>query len=266
MDRHLPQNAVLPWVIAILSVAVVPAAVSAEEERDPNEPAAEAVAADSVVVIYRGVLESDRGQPVSGVFPLSFRLYRGSMSADPLWQEQHFVSVVDGRYQVELGRQAALREHLLHGQRWIGIHLGDETEILRDELSISRPGEDGDVESPSASGRLSYADVAERATEAERARVADNALALDGMTAEEIEAMAEVALTRLGEHIADPNAHQAVAGPRIGRTRRVMDESAGGSGGSPYDIRCPENHVVTGISGNAGRVVDRVTVICSPLN
>ena len=246
--------------------SVAPGA-AAEERPDVDDQAlAEMPAADNIVVIYRGTLESDSGTLVSGVFPLTFKLYRGSMSADPIWSERHFVSVVDGRYQLALGHKSALREHLLHGERWLGITVDDENEILRDRITVERPdGDDQQAGDRPSGSRITHADVAERATEAERARVAENALALDGMTAQEIEDKADLAMKRLGEHIADPSAHQAVTGPTVGGTYRVMDESAGGSGGTPYDIRCPENHVVTGIEGGAGRVVDRVTVICSPL-
>lgn len=250
------------FVVAGLLYAFSPGAGA---EETPESTIDEMPAADSVVVIYRGVLESDQGKPVSGVFPLTFNLYRGSMSADPLWSERHFVSVVDGRYQLALGHQSALREHLLQGERWLGITLDDEDELLRDRIVVDRPGDDEDTDQDAPDSRVSHADVAERATEAERARIAENALALDGMTAQEIEDKADLAMRRLGEHIADPTAHQAVTGPRVGARTTTLDERAGGSGGSPYDIRCPENHVVTGIQGSAGRVVDSITVICSPL-
>lgn len=220
--------------------------------------------ADSIAIVYQGTLQNEDGDPVSAILPLSFHLYRGSMSATPMWSETHFVSVVDGRYQVPLGYQSELREHLIDGERWLGIELDGETEILRDRLEVRRP--DGDESKDIEAGqRVSHADVADRAVEAERARLADNALALDGMTAEDIEDTAELALRRLGEHIADPDAHQAVTGPAVGGRTRILDERAGGSGGSPYDIRCPEDHVVVGIEGNAGRVVDNITIICSPL-
>lgn len=250
-------------LIAVGSLYAFSPGVSAEESPGEGD-FGEMPAADNVVVVYQGTLQNAGGEPVSGVFPLTFHLYRGSMSASPLWSERHFVSVVDGRYQLALGHDSPLREHLLQGERWLGIALDGEDEILRDRLSVDRP--DGDERDDEAAGsRVSHADVAERATEAERARLAENALALDGMTAQEIEDKAELAIQRLGEHIADPDAHRAVMGPTVGGSYRTMDESAGGTGGSPFDIRCPDDHVVTGITGGAGRVVDNVTVICSPL-
>jgi hypothetical protein len=46
--------------------------------------------------------------------------------------------------------------------------------------------------------------------------------------------------------------------------RRVM-ESIGGQGGGPYDVRCPPGFVVTGIEGAAGRVIDSIRIVCSPM-
>lgn len=212
---------------------------------------------EGVVVIYRGTLQNEAGDPISGVFPLTFKLYRGSMSAEPMWSETHFVAAVDGRYQVPLGHRTALGEHLLRGERWVGIELDSETEILRDRITIDGLDDGDDDGQPG--DRVSHADVAERSI------MADDALALDGMSAEDIEDMANLPMRRLGEHIADPDAHDAVSGPKIGSPSRAADEQAGGSGGSPYDIRCPDGHVVTGITGGAGRLVDSVTIVCSPL-
>ncbi len=248
---------------AVTLIALIPVSSFADDPSD-EASAEERRGADNVEIIYRGLLQDEDGAPVSGVFPLKFKLYRGSMSADPLWNERHFVSVVDGRYQVSLGKKNALREHLLVGDRWIGIEFGEEGEILRDAITVETPeGTAAGADRPSGQ-RLTHADVAEHAAEAERARVADNALALDGMTAEEIEALANLALTRLGEHIADPQAHSVAARHRIGSERRVPD-GAGGRGGAHFDVRCPEGHVVTGIEGRAGRLIDYVTVACSPL-
>ncbi len=256
-----------PLTTAVLFVAAATfwlTTAGAEERSDTDSDEIRAIASDTVAIIYQGTLQNEAGGPVSGVFPLSFHLYRGSMSAEPIWSETHFVSVVDGSYQVPLGYQSPLGEYLLDGGRWLGVEIEGESEILRDRLTVHRP--DGTERDEVDSGsRVSHADIADRAVVAERARTAENALSLDGMSADEIEEMANLAIRRLGEHIADPNAHQAVMGPSIGARTRIVSERAGGSGGTPYDIRCPEGHVAVGIQGSAGRVVDSVTVICSPL-
>jgi hypothetical protein len=246
----------------LLCVAFVACAITAwpdlgaaEEDHRTRTRARAQVTSDSVEVVYRGLLQDERGQPVSAVLPLTFRLYRTSMSAEPVWTEEHFVSIIDGRYQVSLGRQTPLQEQLLVGERWLGVELTGEGEILRDQITITRPGQTRSPNSGNGDGV---------ATVAERALVADNALALDGITAEDIEELANLALLRLGEHMADPNAHSASARYRIG-SERVVPTGAGGAGGTPFDVRCPPGHVVTGIEGRAGRLLDYMTVVCSPL-
>lgn len=226
--------------------------------------AQELAEADQIEVIYQGLLQDESGAPVSGLFPLKFSVYRGSSSAKPLWEEQHFVSIIDGKYAVSLGLKQPLGEFLLAGERWIGIELAGEGELLRDRLVVELAGGAGPAQARSASTDGSHARSADFATEAERARTADNALALDGMSAEKIEELANLALKRLGEHMADPEAHASSARYRIGTERRPM-ERIGGSGGTPYDIRCPAGYVVTGIEGRAGRLLDSITVVCSPL-
>lgn len=233
---------------------------------DRQQPSVDEVPApDDVVVIYRGVLQNEQGEPVSGVFPLNFQLYRGNMSADSIWSERHFVSVVDGRYQVRLGTRAPLARHLLEGDRWLGVELDGEHELLRDRLLVQRPGDGEGAEEVDEDSRVSYADVAERAAEAERARVAETAMSLDGLTADDLEEQSELAIQRLGEHVADPDAHQAAGGPTVGDTVTSAGEEVGGSGGSSYEMNCPDGYVVTGIRGGAGRVVDSITLLCSPL-
>jgi hypothetical protein len=83
------------------------------------------------------------------------------------------------------------------------------------------------------------------------------------MSAEKVQELSNLALERLGEHIADPNAHEA-SGGGLGDQRRVLD-SVGGPGGSSYEKTCPPGWVVVGITGGEGRVVDSLAVICKPL-
>lgn len=219
---------------------------------------------DGVSVIYQGVLQREGGDPVGGVLPLTFKLYRSSMSAEPLWSEDHYVSVVDGVYQVALGSDSPLPEHLLMGERWLGVELQGEDEILRDQITIDHP-EGHHYEELEPGEHLSRADVADMAVEAERARVAETAESVGGMTADELEEQSGLAIQRLNEHIADPDAHSVAAGPTVGATRRSAGDEAGGAGGSSYEILCPEGYVATGIRGGAGRVVDSITLLCSPL-
>ena len=41
--------------------------------------------------------------------------------------------------------------------------------------------------------------------------------------------------------------------------------TAGGNGGTPFQQLCPDGYVVTGLRGGSGLYIDRVGIICSPL-
>lgn len=261
-DRITSVLAVFTVALVMITATsyVIGADAGAEESATDHEPSGaaeefdELSSSEPVSVLYRGVLQAEDGNSVGGVFPLKFHLYRSDISAEPLWSEEHYVSVVDGRYQVVLGEKSPLPQHLLAGERWLGVELRDEGDVLRDQITVERPGDDG-----AANGELTHADVADRA------RMAEDAMAVGGMSAEEIEEMTDEVLERLADHIADPNAHDAVAGPTVSNRRRTAGDEAGGTGGSSYEITCPEGHVATGIRGGAGRVVDSITLLCSPL-
>jgi hypothetical protein len=220
-----------------------------------------------VKVEYRGLLQDENDQPISGVFALDFKIYDRSISATPLWSERHFVAVVSGEYLAPLGAHRPLNTSHVDGERWIGIELVGEGEILRDRLVIREPSVTIPVATAGSGARVAFSDVADRALEADRARVAESAERLGNLSLTEIERLSNLALERLGEHIADPNAHQGGAGRpggALGTERRVM-EIVGGRGGTPFDVRCPRGFVVTGIEGSAGRVVDGIRIVCSPL-
>ncbi|MFU8806191.1 MAG: hypothetical protein ACNA8W_20435 [Bradymonadaceae bacterium] len=249
---------------------------SSEPRRQRAKPSntkaapAPALEARKVRVEYQGLLQDENDQPISGVFALDFKIYDRSLAATPLWSERHFVAVVGGEYVAPLGTYRPLISTHIEGERWIGIELVGEGEILRDNLMVHEPTTPLPAQvagrgSPGA--RVTFSDVADRAIEADRARVAESAEKLGDMSLEEIERLSNLALERLGEHISDPDAHSAMGRSGrsgVGTERRVM-ELIGGRGGAAYDVRCPPGFVVTGVEGTAGRVVDNFRLVCSPL-
>lgn len=243
--------------LLMLAVALCLPTPNAQAQQDLRRPLP-----DAVEVRYRGLLQDESGAPISGVFPLEFNLYRDGMAAEPMWSERHYVSVIEGRYQVPLGSEEVLRSRQVDGERWLGVALVGEGELLRDRITIARPGRPGDSEG--AGTQVTRAEVADRAIEAERAVIAESADALGELTVEEIERISNLALERLGQHMADPNAHEATARYKLGSNSQVLD-AAGGSGGTHFSLKCPPGHVVTGIEGRAGRMLDAITAICTPL-
>jgi hypothetical protein len=247
-----------------------------EDAGAPTTPKAGSTESDKdrILVDYTGRLEDQSGAAISGIFHFSFNLYSDSKSAEPLWSETRYVSVVDGSYTVPLGKTKALQREHIAGPRWIGVELVGEGEILRDKLSIqSGAAGDEDASKDALSEKtkrwlneaaensdMTFAEVAKRAVFADNA---DSAKKVGSLSADEIERLSNLAMERLGEHIADPDAHGAT-GRSLGDQTRVMKQ-VGGSGGSSYRSECPPGYVVTGIKGGSGDMLDSIAIICRRL-
>ena len=271
-------GAVCCWFLLVFGVGSTALAADGDGADTVASPDGSA----GVVVDYRGELQDADGNPISGVFHLAFKLYGDSNASQSAWSTNQYVAIDEGTYKVPLGRRAKLPRSTIEGPVWIGVELVGEGEILRDRFRIQQSqvaarqpagesaGELVDttktrdmIKKARNTDQMAFADVSERSVTADKAEVAEKALKVGSMSANEIERLSNLALERPGEHIADPNAHQA-SGGGIGDKRRVMD-SVGGPGGRSYDRQCPPGYVVTGIRGGAGRVVDSIAIICQPL-
>lgn len=269
----------LVTVLALLFLCTyaAPPALAAEPER-----------ASEIVVDYQGRLQDANGDPISGVFNLEFKLYDGEHAAHSVWSARQFVAVVDGDYTVPLGLKNPLQRSALPSDAWIGVEWIGQGELLRDHFKIAGKLEDSADSKSSAGGnqanlqwkispetralleaakkgdRVAFADIAERAVSADKADTALRAETIGDMNAEDIKETSTLALDRLGEHLADPNAHEATGGIRLGDNHSVQ-KRAGGRGGSPYKVMCPPGQVVTGIEGAAGRLLDSIRIVCTKL-
>ncbi len=211
-----------------------------------------ALAADPATVVYEGKLEDARRRPLSGVYPLTFSLYRTDKSTRAAWSESHYVAVDDGVYSVQLGDQRPIPKGLKLKQAFLGVAVTDGQEILRERLRPdTRPLDEPVAEAAPAPGAHndrrsdSYAEIAGFAYEADRAKSADS---VGGVTADELKRIASRGASKV----------------TIGGNKRYSN-SAGGQGGQPYTLKCPKGYVVTGIRGGAAAYVDSLTLICSPL-
>lgn len=280
MLRRLAFMAV--WMICLGSAG------SAAAQAAPPELKPETSAPPTEVVDYSGRLQDESGQAISGVFQLDFALYDDPQGATPVWSERQYVAVVDGDYTVGLGAKKPLRPSSLPEGAWIGVEWVGQGELLRDQFQFSRRAPAGDartqprdaqpapqarplsqetrqlLEAAKQGRKITFADVAERAVSADSADFALRADHIGDMSAEDVKRSAQLALDRLGAHIADPRAHDVTGGLGLG-TDHAVQRRIGGSGGDPYQVNCPPGHVVTGIRGGAGKMVDSISIICTPL-
>ena len=217
------------------------------------------VIAGNDTLVYEGKLEDSKHKAVSGVFPLSFSLHRSTRGGKSVWSESHFVAVEDGKYVVDLGRRRPIPKKLKVDKLFLAVSLTGGAEIVREKVrpqSLRRedavaaqapPTPPPTVKPREQGGKtvVEYAESAGLAFEAEHAKVADR---VGRMTESEL-----LEKIRSGGGKA-----------KIGTSKRYTS-SAGGEGGISYELKCPKGHVVTGMRGGSGIYIDRVQLICSPL-
>ncbi len=99
-----------------------------------------AIAQDSVLINYQGMLADTDGAPVTGTPLMLFQIY--DASGDVLWLETHAaVTVNDGMFSVVLGSQTALPDSIFSGEvLYLGITVGADDEIAPRTQLTSTPG------------------------------------------------------------------------------------------------------------------------------
>lgn len=212
------------------------------------------------ILVYSGRLLDERGGPIGGVFPLTFAFYNRSRGGKALWSEDHFVAVDNGRYVVELGRTRAIPHAVGLDQLYVGVRITGGPELVRERFEAEGESPEEVIRSRNAAqdtqatqkAQGGVVDYAEKAGFAYVAEKADNAVRLDGLTLDQLK-------KQLGEGGGE-------GGGKITLGSNTFNApSAGGEGGTPYNQLCPDGYVVTGLRGGSGLYVDRVAIICSPL-
>ncbi len=220
--------------------------------------------AKSATLVYEGKIEDSNRKAVSGVFPLSFSLHRSTRGGKSVWSESHFVAVDDGKYSVELGAKRPIGGKLKVEKLFLAVSLTGGAEIVREKVQPQQVLRDeapavksalGPTAAKSSAGArakqvsgksvVDYAESAGLAFEAEHAKVADR---VGRMTESEL-------LEKI---------RSGGGKTKLGSSKRYTS-SAGGEGGISYELKCPKGHVVTGMRGGSGIYIDRVQLICSPL-
>jgi hypothetical protein len=245
------------WFTALAAVAAVAGVMATgvearSAEGDPGQ-----------LVVYEGRLQNAQRRPIAGVFPLTFALYRSARGGRALWSETHFVAVDSGRYAVELGRQRPIPGSHDLDRMYLSVALSGGAEVVRDRLRPEAIKPDGGAAAaaatapgaraaapaaaPRTAGRrvVDYAETAGEAYEAHHAKVADK---IGSITEKDLE-----------------DKLKSVKGKVTIGTSNRYTASAGGEGGTPFEIKCPKGHVVTGIRGTGGLYIDSFKLICQPL-
>lgn len=209
---------------------------------------------------FRGELVDSASTPISGVFPLVFRLYTSAEATDAVWREERYVAVDTGMYDVLLGGVTPLPTGLAGQTMILAVDIRDGGEVTRFPLTIQpAPGPLSRAELL-ATLDVTFADLSDQAVLADRARVADDCVTLGGRRLEELDRFEEL-LTQIADLRREVD---AATGPTIG-SRTTTLERIGGAGGLAYARSCPPGHVVVGMRGGAGALIDSIELVCAPL-
>jgi hypothetical protein len=214
---------------------------------------------DTMRVGYVGELLDERNSPITGVFPLTFSLYRDEASAEAVWTEEQFVSVFDGMYSVELGRDSGIPLDWAGATRVLDVAITGVGSIGRQPLLLTPWRAPGEVPLPRVS-RESFVELAGRAIHADRAGIANRCRTLSGQTVDELDHYDELSaqIEDLRQRVNRPT------GNRVSRETAVLPR-VGGAGGTRYERNCPPGFVMTGARGGAGSLIDGFRPICTQL-
>jgi hypothetical protein len=216
-------------------------------------------AQETMRVGYVGELLDENNSPITGVFPLTFSIYRDSASAEVLWAEQQFVAVFDGMYTVELGRERGIPLDWAGDARVLDVAIAGTGSIGRQPLVLTPWRAPGEVPLPMVSNE-NFVDLAGTAIRADRAGLADRCRTLSGQSVDDLDHYDELAarIAELRERVTRPT------GNRIGSDPAVLPR-VGGGGGTRYERTCPPGFVMSGARGGAGSLVDGFRLICTQL-
>lgn len=213
-----------------------------------------------LVVTWTGEFIDPDLRPVSGVFAITLRLFESAAATEAVWSERRYVSVLDGTYQLLLGEYASLPEAFRGRTLSLGVSVDGAGEVTRSDLRIvpdaPKPGRAETL----AGIEITWADLSERAVMAHEARTAEDCATLDGRTLAQIDRYDEL----LSEIVQARARLDELRGAALSN-QTVTLERIGGAGGNPYQRSCPPGHVVVGIRGGAGALIDSIELVCAPL-
>ncbi len=208
---------------------------------------------------YTGELADDDLKPISGIFRVTFKLFPDISAPTEIWTETLFVTIVEGRYDVALGRITPIGANLDGRQLFLSATLEEEPGERIPFAVRAATTRDDSPSGPIFRGK-NFADVADRALVATRAATADNCSTLGGKTAEEIDQSKELnkRVSELREALREKSSI------KLGGQQQVL-ERVGGAGGNSYQRQCPPGFVVTGFRGGQGQFLDSIEIVCNAI-
>lgn len=231
----------------------------------PSAPKVPGNQTNTVTVIpYEGSLVDEAGKPISGIYPMEFKLYKGTESKKAIWSDFMWVSVEGGVYVVRIGANKKLPANFEPLKLVLGVDIRGVGEIYRAPLA----GPQGEGSSGPAIrvvkanaapggthvGEAKYADSAGFAVEAEHAKNSDR---IQNLTVEDI-------VRKISEE-GGVGGGGGDSKAKVGRARRYGNRVGGPGGVSEFNEMCPKGYVMTGLRGAAGNFIDAVQIVCSPL-
>lgn len=91
-------------------------------------------------VSFQGFLTDPSDNPITGIVPMHFKIYRDSVTATHLWSESQTVDFVNGIFNVLLGKVAPLPDTMFSGQTlYLGIAVDTDPEMTPRQPLVSLP-------------------------------------------------------------------------------------------------------------------------------
>ena len=238
-------------IATLVAVTALPTLASAQDD-----------APEIIRHAYRGELIDQEFSPISGVFPMVFKLYAAQNGTTAVWTEEQFVAVYEGRYDVVLGAFEPLPAELNNESLFIAMEIAGAGEVTRHPVTVFDMGEPVEEQINVDMQQITFADIADRAIFAQDAAEAENCRTLGGKTLDEIDRYEEL-LGSINEVRSSAGSSQG-GGAALGSRTTTLGR-IGGAGGNPYTETCPPGYVVTGARGGHGNLIDSLQFICSPL-
>jgi len=253
-------------VFSVLATLTFSGAVASAAPKDSAMPAR------PTIVDYSGKMVDEAGRPVSGIYPIEFKLYSPG-SKKPVFSDRMWVAVVDGAYTVGIGSQKLLPRgqdftKLMLGVEISGVELSRQVFMDKDtarkvqqdmekkaaEVSDTKLSVDSARAGSPASntGSVKYADSAGYAVSSDHAKNADR---IQNLTVDDL----------VRKVVEEGGGGSSGGSVTIGRTRRYGDRVGGPGGDIEYNEVCPKGYVMVGVRGGAGKFLDSIQIVCAPL-